>query len=209
MTEWKSEVRIENSLPVQGLKLHVGCGRRILEDYINIDITRTLLKDLDLFLSDSEVNYINQSFIECSSDDMPLPDECAAEILCEHTLEHQTPEEIYETLWEFARVLKPDGILTVSGPNFAHFAKTFDKYKNNYLDSIDVMYAILCNTRNVKRMSPHRSLLWAEFLVPLVRRSGFTILEVIENDELKIIASRDSDRVVRVLNVQGGEKDES
>jgi len=184
------EETVNNSV---GLKLNIGCGRRLLTDYINID-SEPLPKGLGFSLKNAEPVYLC-----CSSDNIPFVDETVKEIICDHVLEHQTPEEIYETLWEFSRILIPGGILEIKVPNFEYFVANFHTFQKDYLNAIDAMYAILCNVRNTERMSPHRSLLWYDFLGPLIERSDFEIMTVLKSDELYIQAVRKTTRVVRVF----------
>lgn len=184
------------------LRLHVGCGRRYLKDYINVDVFDSISSDLMAF--DNCKLDLSYDFLLCSSDDIPVPDESVCEILCEHMLEHLTPEQIYETLWEFGRVTAPGGVVKITVPNFEYFVQKFKEYREDYLKSIDVMYSILCNVRNQDRMSPHRSLLWADFLVPLIERVGFNIEKVRKStDQLFVQAKRTNTRIVRVYDKGG------
>lgn len=175
-------------------RLHVGCGRRILEGYINIDLHIALdFKYINL-LPDTRI-------LEADICNIPLPDECAEEILCEHVLEHLYPEQAHEALWELARLSRPGGLLKVSVPNFEYFVNNFHKLKDDPLLSKNMQYAILCNTRYAD-MSPHRSLWWFDSLRELVDDVGFeiTYTKSETEDELYIEAIRRKTRVVRVAN---------
>jgi len=82
-------------------KLNLGCGRKILKDYINID--KQVTKGIDLVLN---LEY----------EDLPFPDNSIDEILAEHLLEHI--ENIYHLMNECWRVLKPNCLMKITVPRF-------------------------------------------------------------------------------------------
>jgi predicted SAM-dependent methyltransferase len=82
-----------------GPRLHVGCGEKVISDWINIDSRR--LPGVDAILDVRE----------------GIPFEKVAAIYAEHFLEHLTLDEGLAFLAECRRVLDPEGILRVSTPN--------------------------------------------------------------------------------------------
>lgn len=81
------------------MKLHLGCGKLLISDFINIDISGNAdmnfdIKNLDIFTDNS----IDEIYI------------------C-HCLEHLSRKEVLCTLLEYKRVLKNGGILRISVPD--------------------------------------------------------------------------------------------
>jgi ubiquinone/menaquinone biosynthesis C-methylase UbiE len=96
------------------MKLNVGCGKRILDGYVNCDIAR-----------DPEAEKDPQ--ILCDAKKIPLEDECADELMAIHLFEHFYRWQIEEVLTEWRRLLKPGGRLILELPNLV-------KCCQNYLD---------------------------------------------------------------------------
>jgi predicted SAM-dependent methyltransferase len=82
-----------------GSRLHVGCGEKVIPDWINIDSLR--LPGVDCILDVRK----------------GIPFERVAAIYAEHFLEHLTLDEGLAFLQECRRVLAPEGILRISTPN--------------------------------------------------------------------------------------------
>lgn len=93
--------RISSKEPV---RLHLGCGSRIFEGYINVD-GEYMRDHPDVIIHD-----ITQPF--------DLADDCVDEILTVHVLEHITRSRVAGMLSEWHRVLKPGGFAAVEWPDF-------------------------------------------------------------------------------------------
>ncbi len=82
-------------------KLHIGCGRKILKGYVNLDSVKLsgvdVVHNLDIF-------------------PYPFKDNTFDEILGEHILEHV--DDLIKTLEELWRIMKPNGILRVTVPYY-------------------------------------------------------------------------------------------
>ena len=84
------------------IKLHLGCGTKILAGFLNIDIRS--LPGVD---------------IVSSVDNLPMfADNSVDLIYCCHVLEHVPRANMPAILNEWRRVLKPGGTLRVAVPNF-------------------------------------------------------------------------------------------
>tara|TARA_Y100000992_G_scaffold266642_1_gene204684 strand:+ start:2093 stop:2701 length:609 start_codon:yes stop_codon:yes gene_type:complete len=95
------------------MKLHLGCGKLKLSNFINIDI----LSDIcDLKLDFTNLSIINSSTVE--------------EIYISHALEHFKRREIIDLILEWNRILKTDGILRIAVPDFEKVVKIYLKNKN-------------------------------------------------------------------------------
>lgn len=96
------------------MKLHLGCGKRYIPGYIHIDA-------LDFDHVDHVASIDNLSFI---------PDESIEVIYNCHVLEHFKRRDTTKVLSEWHRVLKPEGVLRVSVPDFESLSSVYQSYKN-------------------------------------------------------------------------------
>lgn len=94
-----------------GIKLHIGCGLRILKGYINIDKIAIL----------PEVIY--GDILE-----LKFGENTVGEIYASHVLDHLSRnEELDRALSECYRVLKPEGILRVAVSDFQKVAELYNE----------------------------------------------------------------------------------
>ena len=85
----------------ENLCLHLGCGWKHFDGYVNIDLWITDATD-----------------IICDITDLPWPDNSADIIESYHVIEHISHTKIKKTITEWYRVLKPGGKLVLECPNF-------------------------------------------------------------------------------------------
>lgn len=78
------------------MKLHLGCGKRRFDGYINCDLHNS---DMDMDIRR-----------------LPFDDESVDEIIAIHVCEHFYVREILGVLKDWHRVLKPDGLMIVELP---------------------------------------------------------------------------------------------
>lgn len=92
------------------MKIHLACGKHILDGYTNCDMVRhpKAPRDPDIL---------------CDVSSVPLPDGCADEVLSVHILEHFYAWEVPAVLTEWARLLKPNGVLIIEMPDVIKAAK--------------------------------------------------------------------------------------
>lgn len=99
------------------MKIHMGCGARILPGWINIDIQKHPDAKADPeILADARK--------------VPLPDGCASLIQAIHLWEHFYLWECDALIAEWRRLLKPGGVLVLELPDLAKCAR-------NLLDGIE------------------------------------------------------------------------
>ncbi len=104
------------------MKLHLGCGTKKLEGWTNIDSVEACKPDL--------VHDISQP--------LPYDDQTADEVLAEDLLEHFDKYLRYVVFYEWVRVLKVGGTLTLQVPDFK---KTLFKYfKFGYDNFVDYIF---------------------------------------------------------------------
>ena len=107
----------------RSLKLHLGCGPRILKDWINIDLVYQSWQDYGKH--QEEIDYpINlkgekEDFYALNIIDsgLPLPDNSVDAVFHEDFIEHLNQRDQIILLAEILRVLKPDGVHRVNTPN--------------------------------------------------------------------------------------------
>lgn len=87
------------------LKLNLGCGNKILEGYVNVDIV--------------DERNSKQPDVSCDVRDLGehFEDDVANEVLAVHVLEHFLPWEVNSVLLEWKRVLKPGGRIIIEVPD--------------------------------------------------------------------------------------------
>lgn len=98
-------------LRVREVKLHFGCGTRILLGWTNLDGWAAPGVDHVVDLRER----------------LPLADGACRLIFSEHTLEHFEMPEIEKILHEFARVLRPGGVLRLVVPDAERYAQAYVK----------------------------------------------------------------------------------
>lgn len=88
------------------MKLHLGCGKRILSGYINIDGANQ-----------------KADVIHDLTKPLPYGDDTADEIVAIHLFEHFFPDDVPNVLADWRRVLKPGGKLILEMPDIYKSAK--------------------------------------------------------------------------------------
>ena len=95
------------------LHLHLGCGSKHFDGYINVDLWITDATD-----------------VICNINKLPWPDNSASTIESYHVIEHVSHKKAPSTLCEWFRVLEPGGTLILECPHF-------DRVVMEYLDGDD------------------------------------------------------------------------
>jgi predicted SAM-dependent methyltransferase len=97
---WKGKVKARQYRGQNGLAMHLGCGNRIKDGWVNIDLKLTADLTLDV------------------REKLPFADDTFSVIYSEHFLEHfDYPNEIIKLLHECYRVLEPGGVHLFSIPD--------------------------------------------------------------------------------------------
>lgn len=115
--KWKYKLGIKNIN--NSLKLHLGCGGRHFEDYINIDWRKTRATDL-----------------VCDIRKLPYPDNSVNLIETYHVIEHLPRHSLSKALREWYRVLVPGGMLIIECPDFDVAIKKYIEGDEKQLNSI-------------------------------------------------------------------------
>lgn len=94
------------------MKLNLGCGDKILEGYVNVDVAESRAGKRPDVLCDLRVL-------------APFEENCADEILSVHVVEHFWRWEVVGILKEWLRVLKPGGRMVLECPNLQSACEAF------------------------------------------------------------------------------------
>lgn len=89
-------------------KLNVGSGRKLLKDFINVDLG---------------YDFKDKNFVKADVRDLPFKDNTFDYILARQVLEHINFLNVPNTLHEWIRVLKPGGRMVITCPNFTMMAQ--------------------------------------------------------------------------------------
>ncbi len=167
MTHTKSNL---TSSDISKVKLNLGCGLELMDDYINIDnqcINAPVGKQ-----------FIRRSFADLSF----LENKSVDEIYGKQIIEHIHPMCLKEVLYEWCRVLKPDGKLILIFPDFDKCIDVYSKcktlnYTNDYLDFIRINFCLLNSTQNetLVKADRHRSLITIPYLDRMLKSEGLEI----------------------------------
>jgi len=116
VVRWKYKFGIKDK---NSLKLHLGCGGRYFEDYINIDWRKTKATDL-----------------VCDIRKLPYPNNSIELIKTYHVIEHLSKNDLPKTLKEWYRVLMPRGKLIIECPDFDQAIKDYINGNERRLNNI-------------------------------------------------------------------------
>lgn len=92
------------------MRLHVGCGKRVLDGWTNIDVVRNPGAPRD-------------PEILAPAHAIPLPDGCASEVMAIHVFEHVALWQAPAVLAEWRRLLRPGGRLVLELPDLLKCAR--------------------------------------------------------------------------------------
>jgi SAM-dependent methyltransferase len=170
------------------MKLHLGCGTRAPEGWVNVDnfigarlaripVLRWIVRTSNAFALDWPPNV----FLHDLRRRFPWPDASADVIYASHLLEHLTRDEGARFLRECQRVLKPNGIVRIVVPDLRAIV---DGYLAGRLSSLDLVDALGVRAEapgdgRLKRLLapwfrfPHRCMYDRESLLGCLREAGF------------------------------------
>lgn len=140
------------------IRLNIGCGKRILPGYVNVDA-------------------VDRPGVDrvAPADGLPFADQSADEVLAVHLVEHVFEWEVPGMLREWARVLRPGGRLVVEMPDAKKCArnllegKVADPRKPDQLG----MWGLYGDATLRDPFMMHKSGWWFARLKPVVAQAGF------------------------------------
>lgn len=144
--------------------LNLGCGKGILKDtpgkqYVNVDM-----------LNSTAPNFIRHNITK-----VPYPFESQSfdEIYFFHCIEHIREEEQTPILWELRRLLKEDGKLAISYPEFIECAKNYIEDKNGQRD----FWKATIYGRGLTKWDQHRALMNTPDFIQTCHRLGLKVFK--------------------------------
>jgi len=144
------------------MKLNLGSGKFILKGFVNIDKIKQLGVDRILEIKDK----------------LDYPDESIEEIYAGHFIEHLKVEDVINLLKDCYRVLKKEGKITITIPDFEKIFQQFDfKTANQIIMHIDVPKTTLKENDN----DIHKSLWTDYYLMDILREIGFKDIITLED----------------------------
>lgn len=110
------------------IKLNLGCGGRILKDFINVD---------EYY---SPKGKPPKNFVKGNVLNLPFPPEYADYVVMDNVLEHIPMKDIPQVLWELKRVLKTGGRAVIMVPDFEYLAKAFLEVNSTMFEPLQYKY---------------------------------------------------------------------
>ncbi|WDP93215.1 MAG: methyltransferase domain-containing protein [Desulfobacter sp.] len=136
------------------MKLHLGCGKRFIPGFVNIDICPQ--ESLDV-----------QHRIET----LPFNDASVSLIYASHVLEHFSRREFLDVLVEWRRVLAPDGILRIAVPDFRAIVTYY--LKHGLGDGDTGLHGLICGGQR-DQYDFHKNMFDEAYLTLVLKRAGFS-----------------------------------
>lgn len=142
------------------LRLHLGCGKKRLEGYVNID------------------GFEPSADLVTDVRKLPYPDGSVDEILAIHLFEHFEYWETTEILKDWFRVLKPTGKLIMEMPSFD---KVRVLIKHNTSQSVNLAYLGLYGAWSDRRPEMTHKWCWIpKKLGEVMAKAGFSEVKIKE-----------------------------
>jgi len=140
------------------MRLNIGAGNRRLPGYTGVDAVNRPAAD-----------------IVAPANDIPLPGGCADEVLAVHLIEHLLPWQVPGALAEWARLLKPGGLLALEQPDLIKCCRNILERRSRPGKNPDQlgMWGLFGDATLRDEFMLHRWSYTFDTLSPLVRAAGF------------------------------------
>lgn len=96
------------------IKLHLGCGEKIIPGFINVDVRK--LPGVDIIDDISNLNRFDKDSVDL--------------IYASHVLEHFGRREYLDILKNWFDIIKPGGILRIAVPDFGAVVEHYNEHKD-------------------------------------------------------------------------------
>ncbi|MBC9726985.1 methyltransferase domain-containing protein [Streptomyces sp. TRM68367] len=158
-------------------RVHLGCGTRRVEGWLNCDISR----------SDFNLDLLARR--------LPLPDNCAEVIISQHVIEHlELHEQLIPLFREMRRILRPDGKVWLSCPDLEKVCAAYvqDKAMELWKDRRERFPNFTLNGAPVQHLindffhqrGQHRNLFDLELLTWALGQAGFRSVRRVREADL-------------------------
>ncbi len=138
--------------------LHVGCGEIDSPEFINLDARQL-----------PHVHIVSRNIFRLRM----IPDAALDMVYMSHVLEHVPRGQVLQTIKEMARVLKPDGILRISVPDFDFIVLLYEAAGRN----IGAIAPALMGEQN-HAFNFHYGVFNRDYLTGLLEKAGFREVRV-------------------------------
>lgn len=140
------------------MRLHIGCGLRFIPGFIHVDAKP--YDHVDMVCQAGNLEWISSNTVEM--------------VYSSHVLEHFGRHEVLPVLIEWARVLKPGGLLRLSVPNFAACAELYHERK--LTAGIDEIMGLVVGGQK-DEFDFHKMIFDLKSLESLLYKAGFTSIK--------------------------------
>ena len=147
------------------MKLHLGCGARKLDGWVNIDLDSTA----DIVHDIRKLEFISDTSVD--------------EIYISHCLEHISRKEIFDVLCEYNRVLKYHGVLRIAVPDYDSITSIYEQDKK-----INTIVSLLYGGQK-DEYDYHKICFNLEIMTELLSNCGFS--DVQRYDAWEFLGTRD------------------
>ena len=113
-------------IPKSGIKLNLGCGKYVLDGWVNVDAA-------------TSPQAPRPPELLCDVKSISLPDECATEVMAIHLWEHLYRWECEDVIAEWRRLLRPGGMLVLEMPDLFKLCRNLLETRTNYRGHPDQM----------------------------------------------------------------------
>jgi len=138
-------------------KLHLGCGKVYIPDFIHIDIA-----DFDHIDYKQSISQLPQ-----------FTDNSVDYIYCCHAFEYQDREVAKWCLKEWYRVLKPGGIVRIAVPDFDAIIKVYTRYANRDIEAKGILGPMYGRIKANNDLIYHKTIYNFKSLKKMLEKAGF------------------------------------
>ncbi len=144
---------------INQVKLHWGCGKNVLDDWVNIDGWKAL-----------GIDYVMD--LRCK---LPFSNETVLRIFTEHVLEHFELETATTILSEFHRVLVPGGVVRIVVPDIQLYCSAYVRADQKWFEQANPNLPMLNQGINALFSdSSHKHIYDFDTLATLLKDVGFS-----------------------------------
>lgn len=161
------KTKARNLYNLKEIKIHFGCGHRIIEGWVNIDAYQFKGVDYCMDLRTA----------------LPFSNNSAKFIFSEHVLEHLEYDVIPLIFKDFYRILKPGGIIRIIVPDLEQYCLNYVEGNTEWFEKIFPTFSRAEAVNSVFNDHFHRHIYDFDTLERCLKKAGFK--NIIQTDYLK------------------------
>ena len=147
-------------IPAEGLRMNIGCGQHTIDGWYCVDAVRHPKADRDPDL----IGDFRK---------IPLPDECAIELLAIHVFEHLYRWECDDVMTEWARLLRSGGKIILEMPDLMKVCRNVTNGREKGHDGQMTMWGLYGDPRTQDPYMVHKWAWTFATIQPFLREHGF------------------------------------